>query len=321
MSTLHRCLLIAGDWLTGLACCACLIVLVGRFVLDRIVNEPLHDTYSILVGLHTILAASYIRSSWQQLASARGSPSPASFHWNRQNASKAFVRYGQAALLLLSGAVLLPFLVGAVLHVFVIAPLDTPATELPSLSMSMCWCYGALACSLMLRVLPVESLNLFRIPVSRCISARGHRHPLSHADTHEIALQIQTHGLIGAAPELNRRIGIVNLRLAMGLALPGLVTLTHLQITKCILILSGKSGAAAAISTSISADSFGSVYGYKVAVLSMTVVTTVLMLLPHARYYAQKWASAVFEREYVVKVGLLRFRGASGGAGSADMCW
>ena len=95
---------------------------------------------------------------------------------------------------------------------------------------------------------------------------------------------------------------VVNLRLALGLALPGLVTLTHLQITKCVLILSGKSGAAATISTSISADSFGSVYGYKVAVLSMTVVTTVLMLLPHARHYAQKWASAAFEREYVVKV-------------------
>ena len=99
------------------------------------------------------------------------------------------MRYGQAFLLLLNGAVLLPFLVGAVLHVFVIAPLDTPAAELPSLSIAMCWCYGALVCSLILRVLPVESLNLFRTPVSPLRLCRKARCSLSHADTHKTAVR------------------------------------------------------------------------------------------------------------------------------------
>lgn len=142
--------------------CACVqlfpTVIVGRVLLDMVFKEPLHDTYSLIVGIHTLVLfkASYsflqrrvqIYSRYKRSLSTHALGASPSFTILSVLSKQAL----QILILAINGGIVLPLLVGITAHLYVMLPFEmmgldsgsnTGTTkQLVEMSVSLDWCYG-----------------------------------------------------------------------------------------------------------------------------------------------------------------------------------
>lgn len=139
--------------------CACLnstTVIIGRVLSDMVFKEPLHDTYSLIVGIHTLvfLKASYsflqrrvqIYSRYKRSLSTYALGASPSFTVLSVLSKQAL----QILILGINGGIVLPLLVGMTAHLYVMLPFEmmglgrnTGTTkQMVEMSVTLEWCYG-----------------------------------------------------------------------------------------------------------------------------------------------------------------------------------
>lgn len=137
-------------------------VIVGRVLLDLVFKEPLHDTYSLIVGIHALvfLKASYSFLARQILTYSRYKRSLSTYSLGASPAHVILSVLSKQALqisvLAINGGVILPLLVGIAAHLYVLLPFQmmgrTSTSQMMELSLSLDWCYGVtiihLACQI-----------------------------------------------------------------------------------------------------------------------------------------------------------------------------
>lgn len=156
------------------------IVIVGRVLLDLFFKEPLHDTYSIIVGIHALtflsFAYRFVKRRIQLFIRYRRSLSTYALGANpaKEVISVLIKKTLHLILLAINGAVVLPLLVGFATHFYIFIPLgmafgnnvaaststrtddDHQASSLSSalaeISILMTWCYGVVITNLVCQV-------------------------------------------------------------------------------------------------------------------------------------------------------------------------
>lgn len=118
-------------------------------------KEQVHDTYSLLVGLHIMLASSWgykrVSQSWRRYQRRARRSSQASLEalkWSRADISQTLKRIVGLVLTTFNAGLLLPLLLGANMHLYILAPFESTTANKPQLSLTMDWAYGLLLCSL-----------------------------------------------------------------------------------------------------------------------------------------------------------------------------
>lgn len=126
-------------------------VLVGRLLLDSMFSEPLHDGYSLILGIHIMIGSHsayrlahryyrrYQRHRRSMPAEAAEFTSTLTFH--PTNINLPFFLLSSTSLVVLGGF-FCPLLAGAVFHVYVLLPFDGFPNHKPIFSVTSCWAYG-----------------------------------------------------------------------------------------------------------------------------------------------------------------------------------
>lgn len=132
-------------------------VCVGRITLDALFSEPLHDTYSIFVGLHILLAFKLIGKTslgffrrFQRHTTIVVIPSSASIGLV---ARRRLVTIGNLVLLAVH-AVLLPLLLGVAFHLFILHRFVDADRAYSKISLSTSFAYGTLLSLIAIAVAP-----------------------------------------------------------------------------------------------------------------------------------------------------------------------
>lgn len=146
------------------------IVVVGRMVLDVFFKEPLHDTYSIIVGIHTLtlLGLTYRFVARRLRVYSRYKRELSTYALGTHPAMKTLtllcMKSFYIALLAINGAIILPLLVGLASHFYIFIPLammfgngaatanqgqevggvTSTSSLMSEISVLMAWCYGVI---------------------------------------------------------------------------------------------------------------------------------------------------------------------------------
>lgn len=170
-------------------------VIVGRVLLDLFFKEPLHDTYSIIVGIHalTVLSMTYrfIKRRVQVFDRYQRGLSTYALgaHPAREVISVLSKKVFRGTILAINGGIILPFLVGFAAYFYIFITLDIifgggviigrkasrngaiDTSSLMQISVLMVWCYGVVIINLVYQVatgvMKENRLSRFADEVSR----------------------------------------------------------------------------------------------------------------------------------------------------------
>jgi hypothetical protein len=152
------------------------VVLVGRVILDSIFKEPLHDTYSFIVGVHALIFTwkAYLFLSRRIHLFSRYKRHLSTYAFGAHPAREVIPRLlkqgGHLALLGLNGGIVMPLLFGLAVRLYVFMPLEillggdissssgesgAGGKELPTIRLAMEWCYGVVYVSLAWSIAPM----------------------------------------------------------------------------------------------------------------------------------------------------------------------
>lgn len=273
-------------------------MLTGRAILDLLLSQPAHDMYSMLVGLHVVLATSWLYKilmrKWRYFRRRRRPFQRTAFRetFNPQTLRQAAKTAGHLLGLALNLTLLLPLLLGLTVHFYVLSPIELRLRGRPSVSLGMDWAYGALYCSLVLSISRMMRLNNSLSATLASVRkfdmrARWLRLIMS-------TLQIRSEDLLTAAPALNVRLTALNLKLALALFLPATVSVTlPLVISFCWRQFRIEGGPPTLESAAV----------FQEVVYILSGSTAANWLLPPANKLAARWMGRVWEKEYLIQVG------------------
>lgn len=117
-------------------------MLLGRIVLDLFFQEPVHDAYSIIAGLHMVLIASKLFDSLVRSVRSKGRSRNEPTDTGETSPRSRWKAVGGATMLAINAGITIPVLLGVAFHVYVLGFFDSASAGQPKASLGMAWCYG-----------------------------------------------------------------------------------------------------------------------------------------------------------------------------------